>query len=82
MTYYNRLHPWCIIRLLPNMQRTVIARFRKRNEAEAHRNALQRLNPDAQYAIVFDPPDPQLEPPNFEQPIIGVSLPFSNCKLN
>lgn len=63
MTYYDRLHPWCTIRLLPQMQRTVVRRFRQRNEAEAHLKALQCLNPDAEYAIVFDPPDLQPEPP-------------------
>lgn len=72
MTYYNRLHPWCIIRRLPNMQRTIIARFRKRNEAEAH-----RLNPDADYAIVFDPPAPQSDQPTSDQ----IPL-FSNTNLH
>ncbi|WP_446870099.1 hypothetical protein [Phormidesmis sp. 146-12] len=28
--YWQRLHPWCIIRLLPKMQRIVIQRFRSR----------------------------------------------------
>jgi hypothetical protein len=56
-TYWNRLHPWCILRLLPKMQRTVVARFRRRNDAEAHLKILQQLNPDAEYLIIFDPPD-------------------------
>ena len=56
-TYFDRLHPWCIIRLLPQMQRTVVARFRKRNDAEAHLKILQQMNPDAEYVIIFDPPD-------------------------
>jgi len=55
--YYNRLHPWCIIRLLPQMQRTVVARFRRRNDAEAHLKILQQMNPDADYWIIFDSPD-------------------------
>ncbi|NJO40034.1 MAG: hypothetical protein HC769_09980 [Cyanobacteria bacterium CRU_2_1] len=57
LSYHDRLHPWCIIRLLPKMQRTVIARFRKRNDAEAHLKLLQQMNPEAKYAIVFDPSD-------------------------
>lgn len=56
-TYYDRLHPWCIIRLLPKMQRAVVARFRRRNDAEAHLKILQQMNPDADYLIIFDPPD-------------------------
>ena len=55
--YHTQLHPWCIIRLLPKMQRIVIARFRKRYEAEENLKFLQRLTPTANYAIVFDPTD-------------------------
>lgn len=57
MTYFDRLHPWCIIRLLPNMQRIVVARFRYRGQAEEYLRALQRLNPEAHHILVFDPPD-------------------------
>jgi hypothetical protein len=66
MSYQDRLSPWCIILLLPQMQRlppagrrpSVVARFRKRNDAEAHLQTLKRLNPTLQYEIVFDPIDP------------------------
>ncbi|WP_416667192.1 hypothetical protein [Egbenema bharatensis] len=68
MTYRDRLSSWCIILLLPQMQRlppagrrpSVVARFRKRNDAEAHLQALKRLNPTLQYEIVFDPIDPAI----------------------
>lgn len=53
-TYYDRLHPWCIVRLLPQMQRTVVARFRRRNDAQAHLKILQQMNPGANYLIIFD----------------------------
>ncbi|WAL61992.1 hypothetical protein [Thermocoleostomius sinensis] len=56
MNYRDRLSPWCIIQLLPKMQRSVVARFRKRHDAEAHLRALRRLNPALHYEIVFDPP--------------------------
>ncbi len=36
MTYLERLSPWCIIKLLPNMQRLTVARCRRRNDAEEH----------------------------------------------
>jgi len=36
MTYLERLSPWCIVKLLPNMQRQVVARCRRRNDAEEH----------------------------------------------
>jgi hypothetical protein len=64
-SYRNRLAPWCIIRLLPKMQlpqmqRIVVARFRNRNDAEAHLNALKQMNPTLDHAIVFDPLDEEL----------------------
>lgn len=55
-TAYNQLlHPWCVVQLLPHMQRRTVARFRRRNDADAHLKALRRLNPSAQYTVVFDP---------------------------
>lgn len=54
MTYLEQLHPWCIIRLLPNMQRLIVGRFRRRNDATEHMQVLQRLVPEATYTIIFD----------------------------
>ncbi|NEO13093.1 MAG: hypothetical protein F6J98_28335 [Moorea sp. SIO4G2] len=54
MSYSERLHPWVVIRLLPKMQRIVVARFRNRSDAEGHLWALKRLMPDAEFIIVFD----------------------------
>jgi hypothetical protein len=55
MTYLNQLFPWCIIKPLPNLQRCTVARFRRRNEAEAHLQVIRRLLPHITYTIVFDP---------------------------
>ncbi|MGB3614722.1 MAG: hypothetical protein WBA10_13090 [Elainellaceae cyanobacterium] len=55
-TYRDQLHPWCIVRLLPKAQRITVARFRKRNDADAHMRTLRRLIPDATFIIIFDPP--------------------------
>lgn len=54
LSYKEKLSPWCIIRLLPNLQRSVVARFRRRNDAEAHLQVLRRLIPDVPFEIVFD----------------------------
>jgi hypothetical protein len=56
-SYRNALYPWCVIRQLPRMQRVVVGRFRRRNEAEEFLSVLRRSNPDCTYYIVFDPPD-------------------------
>ncbi|NET83279.1 MAG: hypothetical protein F6J94_15560 [Moorea sp. SIO1F2] len=58
MSYHQRLHPWVIIRLLSKMQRVVVARFRKRSDAEGHLQALKRLMPDAEFIIIFDHGEP------------------------
>ncbi|MGV0029327.1 hypothetical protein [Phormidesmis priestleyi] len=54
-SYRDRLSPWCIVQLLPKMQRRVVKRFRRRNDATEHLRVLQRLNPSGCYELVFDP---------------------------
>jgi hypothetical protein len=55
-TAYNQLlHPWCVVQFLPHMQRRTVARFRRRNDADAYLKALRRLSPSAQYTVMFDP---------------------------
>ena len=53
--YRARLFPWSVIRLLPNCQRSVLARFRKRNEAEEYVRSLRIVKRDWDCEIVFDP---------------------------
>jgi hypothetical protein len=55
MSYFEQLHPWRIIKLLPNLQCCVVARFRRRSDAEAHLQVLRRLIPSVTYTIIFDP---------------------------
>ncbi len=61
MTYFEKLHPWCIIRPLPNLQRRIVARCRRRNEAESHLQVLRRLMPTVPFEIVFDVAPDKLE---------------------
>lgn len=55
MTYLERLSPWCIVKLLPNMQRATVGRFRRRNDAQDHMQLLSRLIPGVTFTIIFDP---------------------------
>ena len=55
MTYRDHLHPWCIIRLLPEARSTVVARFHDRLDAEAHLKLLNQLMPSATYQVFFEP---------------------------
>ena len=54
MTCKKRLSPWIIVRLLPNMQRVTVGRFRTRSDADGHLQILQRLIPRAEMIVVFD----------------------------
>ncbi len=54
MTYSQQLHPWCIIRTLPNKKQIVVARFRRRNDAVAYLQVLQSLLKGAAFALSFD----------------------------
>jgi hypothetical protein len=54
MTYKTQLFPWCIIRPQPNMKQTIVARFRRRNDAEVHLQILRQLLPTAPHIIIFD----------------------------
>lgn len=56
MTYRDSLHPWCIIRHLPNAQTIIVARFRKRNDAESYLKTLKQMTPEAIYSLIFEPP--------------------------
>jgi hypothetical protein len=62
MTYREQLHPWCIVRHTAEAEQSVsppeqlvVARFRRRNNAEDHLRRMQRLSPDCSYSIIFDP---------------------------
>ncbi|MGH7999921.1 MAG: hypothetical protein ACREPR_10955 [Brasilonema sp.] len=54
MTYLDKLNPWCIIRLQRNMQNQVVARFRRRSDAEAHLQVLRRLIPNVSFTLIFN----------------------------
>lgn len=64
-SYRSRLSPWCIIQHLPNMRHQIIARHRKRPDAEAQLRLLRQLSPSQTYELMFDPPytESQLDPP-------------------
>jgi hypothetical protein len=54
MTYLEKLSPWCIVRLKPNMQNQIVARFRRRSDAEAHLQVLSRLIPGVSFTLIFN----------------------------
>ncbi|NJR20886.1 MAG: hypothetical protein HC786_01150 [Richelia sp. CSU_2_1] len=54
LAYQKRLYPWAIAKLMPNMQRAIVCRFRSRSDADGHLLCLRRLMPQALLIIVFD----------------------------
>lgn len=55
MSYREQLNPWVVYRLLPNCQRVLLERFRKRNDAEEYLAAMKRLAPGSTFEITFEP---------------------------
>ncbi|MBD2103656.1 hypothetical protein [Leptolyngbya sp. FACHB-261] len=53
--YQQILNPWAITRRSPNsVCSTVIARFRRRTDAEGHLQALRRTVPSLDFEVVWD----------------------------
>ncbi|MDZ8139561.1 MAG: hypothetical protein RM049_30450 [Nostoc sp. DedQUE04] len=56
MTYFEQLHPWCIIRNLPSKDGRVIARFRRHNDATAYLQVLQKQVTNVELVVKFNSP--------------------------
>lgn len=54
VAYKERLTHWAIVHLLPNGQRTIVARFRSRSDADGRLECLRRLSPEASLVVIFD----------------------------
>lgn len=54
MNYQEKLSPWTIVRVLPDLQKITVARFRRRGDAEGHLVILNRMMPLAEFAIEFE----------------------------
>ncbi|MBD2021265.1 hypothetical protein H6F43_13880 [Leptolyngbya sp. FACHB-36] len=55
MPYRDRLNSWAVVRLLPKLQRVVVSRHRSESDADGHCQVLRRLEPDAEFIVMFDP---------------------------
>jgi hypothetical protein len=65
MSYLRQLHPWCVIRIsdrqqlddvgvLSNSPQSVVARFRRRDDAVAYLQVLQKSTKNIKFLIAFD----------------------------
>ena len=55
MPYRERLNPWVLVRLLPNLQREIVAQYRNRSDADGHLQIIRRLMPNAEFEVIFNP---------------------------
>ncbi|MGB6301199.1 MAG: hypothetical protein WBF90_34170 [Rivularia sp. (in: cyanobacteria)] len=54
MTYFKQLHPWCIVRTLPSKECITVARFRRREDALAYLQVLQRKTNNTDFLVTFN----------------------------
>jgi hypothetical protein len=54
MTYQDKLSPWVVNKLLPNMKQMTVNRFRRRNDADAYLKMLRQMNPHDEFSVTFD----------------------------
>ncbi|MDX2096300.1 MAG: hypothetical protein SFW36_00870 [Leptolyngbyaceae cyanobacterium bins.59] len=54
MSYQDQLNPWVVHKLLPDLQRVPVARFRHRNAAEGHMKTIKQMQPSMQFTIAFE----------------------------
>ncbi len=57
MPYKQRLNSWMIVRLLPNLQRSVLGRFCSWSDADGQIRILRQLLQSDRLIVVFDPGD-------------------------
>ncbi|NDJ17310.1 hypothetical protein [Myxacorys almedinensis] len=53
MTYQDQLTPWVIYQLLPNAERQIVTRFRRRNDVDGYLKVLQQTRPNAEFVVAF-----------------------------
>ncbi|NJK53578.1 MAG: hypothetical protein HC936_13605 [Leptolyngbyaceae cyanobacterium SU_3_3] len=54
MNYQEQLTPWVVYQLLPDLQRQVVIRFRRRNDADSYLKVLKQTRPKGEFMIAFE----------------------------
>lgn len=54
MSYRERLNPWTIVRVLPDVEPISVGRFRSRSDADGHLKFLRQQIPNASFEVIFD----------------------------
>jgi hypothetical protein len=56
MKYQEQLTPWVVYQLTSDLQRQVVIRFRRRNDADSYMKVLTQTRPNAKFIVAFDAP--------------------------
>ncbi|BAU09587.1 hypothetical protein LEP3755_00580 [Leptolyngbya sp. NIES-3755] len=56
MKYQEQLTPWVVYQITPDLQRQVVIRFRRRNDADSYLKVLTQTRPTAKFIVAFDAP--------------------------
>lgn len=56
MKYQEQLTPWVVYQVTSDLQRQVVIRFRRRNDADSYLKVLTQTRPNAQFIVAFDAP--------------------------
>lgn len=56
MKYQEQLTPWVVYQITPDMQRQVVIRFRRRNDADSYLKVLTQTRQNAKFIVAFDAP--------------------------
>lgn len=54
MKYQEQLTPWVVYQLLPNLDRQIVTRFRRRNDADSYLKVLKQTRPTTEFIVAFD----------------------------
>ncbi len=53
MTYQEQLSPWMVQQQLPNVENRVLARFRRRGDADAYLKLMKEMRPSLALSVIF-----------------------------
>ncbi|MCY7322158.1 MAG: hypothetical protein LH660_10280 [Phormidesmis sp. CAN_BIN36] len=54
MNYQEQLTPWAVYQTLPNLQRQLVIRFRRRTDADCYMKVLKQTRPQTDFVIAFE----------------------------
>lgn len=54
MNYQEQLTPWAVYQTLPDLQRQLVIRFRRRTDADCYIKVLKQTRPQTDFVIAFE----------------------------